>query len=259
LRRRRLLQRGPLRTAKWDVDGVRDDLRGYVLDGVGDPASGVFVVDESGFVKKGTRSAGVAHQYTGTTGEIDNCQVGVFLAYASSRGRALVDRELYLPTSWTEDPDRCAAAGIPTEVGFATKPQLGIAMRTRARRAGLLEGESGSTAWVTADELYGQNPTFRGWLVDHEIPFVLAIRNDDMLTSPDGHRRQAKILATIAGARPRHRPQRLGTAFDRRRRTRRTRLRLDDRRPGHGGAAGRVGTRAAGPPPDRTPRGQDGA
>jgi SRSO17 transposase len=92
-----------LRTADWDIGGVRDDLRGYVLDELGDAASGVFVVDETGFIKKGVRSAGVARQYTGTTGKIDNCQIGVFLAYASVRGRALIDRELYVPTCWTED------------------------------------------------------------------------------------------------------------------------------------------------------------
>ena len=155
-----------LRTADWDVDGVRDDLRSYVLEQLGDVATGVFVVDETGFVKKGVRSAGVQRQYTGTTGKIDNCQLGVFLAYASSRGRALIDRELYLPTSWIEDRERCTQA-----------------------------------SWVTADEVYGQNPTFRAWLADGRLPFVLATRNDDMLTSPDGHRRQAKILATIAGAR----------------------------------------------------------
>lgn len=182
-----------LRTADWDVDGVRDDLRGYVLDRLGDEASGVFVIDETGFIKKGLRSAGVQRQYTGTTGKIDNCQLGVFLAYASNQGRALIDRELYLPTSWTEDPDRCLRAGIPAEAGFATKPQLGVAMLSRAWRAGVLTG------WVTADEAYGQNPTFRAWLADHEVPFVLATRNDDMLTSPDGHRRQAKVLATLAG------------------------------------------------------------
>ncbi len=186
-----------LRTADWDVDGVRDDLRGYVLDELGDDGSGVFVVDETGFVKKGVRSAGVQRQYTGTTGKIDNCQLGVFLAYASSRGRALIDRELYLPTSWTEDRERCARAGIPAEVGFATKPQLGIAMLERAHDAGVLTEWS----WVSADEAYGQNPTFRAWLCERRIPFVLATRNDDMLTSPDGHRRQAKVLATIAGAR----------------------------------------------------------
>ncbi len=182
-----------LRTADWDVDGVRDDLRGCVLERLGDGATGVFIVDETGFIKKGVRSAGVQRQYTGTTGKIDNCQLGVFLAYASVRGRALIDRELYLPTSWTEDPDRCARAGIPAEVGFATKPQQGVAMLARAHTAGVLTG------WVTADEAYGQNPTFRGWLADHGVPFVLATRNDDVLSSPDGHRRQAKVLATLAG------------------------------------------------------------
>jgi SRSO17 transposase len=182
-----------LRTAGWDVDGVRDDVRGYVLEHLGDEASGVFVVDDTGFIKKGIRSAGVARQYTGTTGKVDNCQIGVFLAYASSKGRALIDRELYLPTSWTEDRDRCDRAGVPDEVGFATKPQLGIAMLERAHAAGVLSG------WVTADEAYGQNPTFRAWLADRGVPFVLATRNDDVLASPDGHRRQAKVLATIAG------------------------------------------------------------
>ena len=122
---------------------------------LGDPASGVFVVDETGFIKKGVRSAGVQRQYTGTSGKIDNCQIGVFLAYASVHGRALIDRELYLPTAWTEDRDRCAAAGIPgREVGFATKPQLGVRdARARPCRPGSL-----TAAWVTADEAYGQNP-----------------------------------------------------------------------------------------------------
>jgi SRSO17 transposase len=181
-----------LRTADWDVEGVRDDLRSYVLDRLGDDLTGVFVVDETGFIKKGVRSAGVQRQYTGTTGKIDNCQLGVFLAYASAKGRALIDRELYLPTSWTEDPQRCAQAGIPAGVGFATKPQLGVAMLARAHAAGVLTG------WVSADEAYGQNPTFRSWLTDRGVPFVLATRNDDVLTSPDGHRRQAKALAAIA-------------------------------------------------------------
>jgi SRSO17 transposase len=181
-----------LRTADWDVDGVRDDLRAYVLERLGDTATGVFIIDETGFIKKGVRSAGVQRQYTGTTGKIDNCQLGVFLAYASSKGRALIDRELYVPTSWTEDPDRCAAAGIPAGTGFATKPQQGVAMLARAHAAGVLSG------WVSA-EAYGQNPTFRSWLADHGVPFVLATRSDDVLISPDGHRRQAKVLATIAG------------------------------------------------------------
>src|SRR3954462_11442846 len=113
-----------LRTADWDVDAVRDELRGYVIDELGDEATGVFIVDETGFPKKGVRSAGVQRQYTGTTGKIDNCQLGVFLAYASTKGRALIDRELYLPTSWTEDRERCTRADVPDGVGFSTKPQL---------------------------------------------------------------------------------------------------------------------------------------
>jgi SRSO17 transposase len=199
-----------LRTAGWDVDGVRDDVRGDVLEHLADEPSGVFALDDTGFVKKGLRSAGVARQYTGTTGKVDNCQIGVFLAYASSKGRALIDRELYLPASWTEDRDRCTRAGVPDEVGFATKPQLGIAMLARAHAAGVLAG-----SWVTADEAYGQNPTFRTWLAERGVPFVVATRNDDVLISPDGHRRQAKVLATIAGhgegggwETPQHRPGR---------------------------------------------------
>jgi SRSO17 transposase len=189
-----------LRTADWDVDGVRDDVRGYVLDGLGDPdaadgdsGAGVFIADDTGFVKKGRRSAGVQRQYTGTSGKIDNCQLGVFLAYATGRGHALIDRELYLPAAWTGDPDRCAAAGIPEETEFATKPELAVRMLERVEAAGRLRG------WFTADEAFGQNPGLRDWLADHRLPYVLATRNDDLLTCPDGHREQAKVLATLAG------------------------------------------------------------
>ncbi len=178
-----------LRTASWDVDGARDDLRWYVLEHLGEPG-GVWVIDETGFVKKGTRSAGVARQYSGTAGKVDNCQLGVFLAYGSARGRALVDRELYLPSSWTENRDRCRDAGVPDEVGFATKPQLGLAMLARAHAAGVLRG------WVTADEAYGQNREFRNWLGAREVPFVLATRSDDPLPVPGGRRRAAQSLAT---------------------------------------------------------------
>lgn len=180
-----------LRTAGWDIDGVRDDVRGYVLGTLGDPG-GVFVVDETGFIKKGKRSAGVQRQYTGTTGKIDNCQLGVFLAYASPRGRALIDRELYLPKSWTDDRGRCAGAGVPEGVGFATKPEQGLAMLARAHEAGVLSG------WVTADEAYGQHRGFRDWLAARAVPYVLATRSDDLLTCPDGHRCEARALAAVA-------------------------------------------------------------
>lgn len=190
-----------LRTADWDVDGVRDDVRGYVFDGLGDAAGvdgdearvGVFIADDTGFIKKGRRSAGVQRQYTGTSGKIDNCQLGVFLAYATGRGHALIDRELYLPASWTGDPGRCAAAGIPEQTGFQTKPELAVRMLDRVHAAGRLHG------WFTADEAFGQNPGLRDWLGAHHVPYVLATRNDDLLCCPDGHRETAKGLATLAG------------------------------------------------------------
>jgi SRSO17 transposase len=187
-----------LRKAGWDADGVRDDVRGWVFAQLGDPVSGVLVVDETGFLKKGTRSAGVQRQYSGTAGRIENCQLGVFLAYASRDGHALVDRELYLPRSWTADRARCAAADIGAEVGFATKPQLAQAMIARA-----LEADA-PARWVTADEAYGQNTALRTWLespqVAARVGYVLATRSDDRLTGADGHRRAARTLAAAVPA-----------------------------------------------------------
>lgn len=141
-------------------------------------------------MKKGTRSAGVARQYTGTTGKVDNCQVGVFLAYPTPAGhRVLIDRELYLPAVWTGDRDRCRAAGIGEQVGFATKPELARRMIERAVAAKL------PFAWVAADEAYGQNRALRRWLDNHRLPYVMATRCDDLLAAPGGLRRQARTLA----------------------------------------------------------------
>ena len=109
-----------LRTAQWDAEAVGDDLRSYVVEPLGDPGA-VLVIDETGFLKKGTKSAGVARQYSGTAGRIENSQIGVFLAYASPQGQAFLDRALYLPKAWTEDGPRREAAGIPAEIQFATK------------------------------------------------------------------------------------------------------------------------------------------
>src|SRR3954453_18046355 len=120
-----------LRWADWDIDGVRDDVRDYVVEYLGDPG-GVLIVDDTGFLKKGRMSAGVQRQYSGTAGRIENCQIGTFLAYASPRGHALIDRELYLPESWLADRDRARAAGIPDETEFATKPRQAMAMLARA-------------------------------------------------------------------------------------------------------------------------------
>src|SRR4051794_35811675 len=156
----------------WDPHLVRDDVRGYVVEHLGDP-DGVLIGDDTGFVKKGVRSAGVQRQYSGTAGKVENCQIGTFLAYASSKGRALIDRELYLPRSWTDDPDRCDRAAVPSAVGFATKPEQARTMIERAVAAG------GPFAWFTADEAFGQNPGLRGWLEQHDIAYVMATRSDD--------------------------------------------------------------------------------
>jgi SRSO17 transposase len=154
--------------AQWDAGAVRDDLRDYVLDHLGDPDA-VLVVDETGDVKKGTRSAGVQRQYTGTAGRVENCQVAVFLTYAAQGGHALIDRELYLPKSWISDPGRCAAAGIPAETVFATKPKLARMMIARTLDAGAL------ASWVAGDEVYGADPGLRSDLERRQIGYVLAV------------------------------------------------------------------------------------
>jgi SRSO17 transposase len=155
--------------ADWDPDLVRDDLQGYVVEALGEPEA-VLVLDETGFLKKGTRSAGVARQYTGTAGRIENAQVGVFLAYASRHGTAFLDRALYLPEEWTDDPKRCRAAGIPEGTAFATKPGLAKVMLERAFAAGV------PAAWVTGDEVYGSDGGLRRWLESERRPYVLAVR-----------------------------------------------------------------------------------
>jgi len=163
----------------WDADGVRDDLREYVMEHLGDPHA-VLVLDETGVVKKGDRSAGVQRQDTGTVGKRENCQVGVFLAYAAPGGVALVDRDLYLPKSWTDDRVRCRVAGVPDEVGFQTKPQLGQAMLERALAARVPFG------WVTGDTVYGGDRRLRVWLEEHAIRHVMAIKcTEPLLTMTD--------------------------------------------------------------------------
>jgi SRSO17 transposase len=133
------------------------------------------IVDETGFLKKGTKSAGVQRQYSGTAGRIENCQVGVFLAFAGRKGHALLDRELYLPKGWAGDPGRRKAAGVPPEVAFATKPRLAERMLKRAWRAGV------KAAWVTGDAVYGNDAHFRRFLESNGQPYVLAVRADQRL------------------------------------------------------------------------------
>ena len=177
-----------LRRADWDVDGVRDDVRAYVVEKLGEP-DGVLIADDTGFLKKGTRSAGVQRQYSGTAGRTENCQVGVFLAYASVHGHALIDRDLYLPQSWADDRDRWRAAGIPETVEFTTKPRQAQAMICRAIAAGV------PFAWFTADETYGQAKYLQAWLEDQDVWYVMAVRCSDTLTTPEGEQRADALIA----------------------------------------------------------------
>lgn len=167
-----------LNAARWDADAVRDDLRDYVVTHLGD-AGAVLVVDETGFLKKGTKSAGVARQYSGTAGRIENCQIGVFLAYASCHGQAFIDRALYLPKAWVADERRRQEAGIPDSIGFATKGDLARAMLARAFAAGV------PARWVTADEVYGNDGALRRWLHEREQGYVLGVHRAHMLWSSE--------------------------------------------------------------------------
>ena len=160
-----------LSTARWDADEVRDDLRAYVIDHLGEE-DGILVIDETGFLKKGTKSVGVKRQYSGTAGRIENCQVGVFLAHVTSQGRAFMDRELYLPEEWAEDPERREEAGVPEGVEFATKPEIALKMLQRAEAAGV------KPTWVTADEVYGGDWRIRSYLAEHSRPYVLGVRSN---------------------------------------------------------------------------------
>ena len=178
---------------QWDEEAARDLCRAYVVEPLADREA-VLIVDETGFLKKGTKSAGVARQYSGTAGRIENCQIGVFLAYASGTGHALIDRELYLPKEWAEDPARRAAAGIPQAVGFATKPELARRMIARAIAADV------PFAWVLGDEVYGSDRRLRIDLEQQERPFVLAIRSNEKLWSMLDGRPGQHTAAALAAA-----------------------------------------------------------
>jgi SRSO17 transposase len=176
--------------ARWDAEAVRDDLRPYVIEHLGAP-QGVLVIDETGFLKKGRSSAGVARQYSGTAGRIENCQIGVFLAYASARGQVLLDRELYLPQEWTSDRPRCDRAGVPPTRQFATKPELARQMLERAMRAGV------PAAWVTGDSVYGDDRRLRRWLESQERAYVLAVSGKEYVWLGWQQRQVKTVLAAL--------------------------------------------------------------
>jgi SRSO17 transposase len=189
-------ERGPqgvqrlLNAADWDADAVRDDLRAYVVERLGDPA-GVLVVDETGFLKKGTKSVGVQRQYSGTAGRRENCQIGVFLCYASPQGRALLDRELYLPREWANDSARRQEAGVPLAVAFATKPELARRMLACAFAAGV------PAAWVTGDAVYGDASDLRQWLETQRQPYVLAVSCSHPVWNSGSQERAEALVAAL--------------------------------------------------------------
>jgi SRSO17 transposase len=176
--------------ADWDPDALRDRLRTYVTDYLADPHA-VGVIDETGFLKKGIHSAGVARQYSGTAGKIENCQIGVFLAYASTQGHTLIDRELYLPKEWTDDRERCRRAGIPDERAFATKPELARQMLERAFEAGLM------LAFLTGDSVYGDDRALRCWLEERTQAYVLAVSGKESVWLRGEQRQIKAILADL--------------------------------------------------------------
>jgi SRSO17 transposase len=179
--------------ADWDPDALRDKVRTYLTDYLADPAA-IGVIDETGFLKKGIHSAGVARQYSGTAGRIDNCQIGVFLAYASCYGHTLLDRELYLPKEWTDDRERCRRAGIPDERAFATKPALARQMLERAFDAGVV------LAWVTGDSVYGDDRALRHWLEQRKQAYVLAVSGKETVWINQEQRQIKTILADLPSA-----------------------------------------------------------
>jgi SRSO17 transposase len=180
-----------LNLALWDADELRDLLYDYVIEHLNDP-QGILVADPTGFAKKGTKSAGVQRQYSGTLGRVDNCQIGTFLAYVTSnRDRVLLDRELYIPQdSWFGDPDRCADAAIPDDLTFTTRPMQVMAMIERARWSEL------TFAWFTADEEFGQNPRLRTYLEQAEISYVMAIPKNTEFTDRTGQTTTIEHRAT---------------------------------------------------------------
>jgi SRSO17 transposase len=178
--------------ANWDADEVRDDLRGYVLEHLGD-GDAVLVVDETGFIKKGRKSVGVKRQYTGTAGKTENCQVGVFLAYASDLGQAFIDRELYLPEEWAGDEERRKQAGVPEEIGMRTKPLLAKEMLERALDAGVAE----LAAWVVADSVYGDTRRLGMFLEGREQPYVLALSGKAHVWAGFHQHRVSTVLGSL--------------------------------------------------------------
>ena len=176
--------------AQWDADAVRDELMTYTIEHLGH-SQAVLVIDETGFLKKGTKSVGVQRQYSGTAGRVENCQIGVFMGYASPQGYTFIDRELYLPKSWASDPERCRCAGVPDEIQFATKPQLAQKMLQRAFKANV------PAAWVTADEVYGGDRRLRLWLEAQQQAYVMAVSTLEAIEIDEEMHKVDSLVTTV--------------------------------------------------------------
>lgn len=181
--------------ARWDEDAVRDEQVRFVAGWLGD-GHGIVVVDETGFVKKGTKSVGVKRQYRGTAGKVENCQVGVFLGYCGSGGYGVLDRRLYLPQEWAADQERRKAAGVPETVGFATKPQLARVMLEQAWKLGV------PGCWVAGDEVYGSDAGFRETVEQHRWGYVLAVRKTETFWHTVANRAQLTAVSDVAAGLP---------------------------------------------------------
>ncbi|MEU1591278.1 IS701 family transposase [Streptomyces sp. NPDC005708] len=186
--------------ARWDADELRDFTRRYVVAGLDDggvgagpEGSGVLVVDETGFAKRGHASAGVAHQYPGALGGVFPCQIGVMAAWATAAGQALIDRELYLPKEWTTDRERCRRARIPDEAGFLTKPRQAEHMIERA-----LPDLPAGRIWVAADEVYGRDGAFRSLLEAHRLPYAVAVQANQTVLPRPAWRHAARLVERVA-------------------------------------------------------------
>jgi SRSO17 transposase len=179
--------------SRWDADAVRDEVRSYVVTHLGEQ-DGVLILDETGFLKKGDKSCGVARQYSGTAGKTENCQIGVFLCYASSKGQALIDRALYLPEGWTQDEPRCHKAKVPAGTRLVTKPKIGRQMLERAFAAAV------PCRWVTADAVYGNDRSLQLWLQERGQAHVLAVTGQEMVYTGSGGHRVKALLSAIPEA-----------------------------------------------------------
>ena len=175
---------------RWDADELRDTLRKYTIDHLGEP-DGVLVVDETGFLKQGRKSCGVMRQYSGTAGKVSNCQIGVFLVYAASKGFTFLDRKLYLPKEWLQDEERCREAGIPKETEFRTKPQMALSMLQEAHKAGV------PFTWVTGDSVYGDYRSIRIWLEAEDKNYVLCVSGKEYVWRGWKQERVSSLLENL--------------------------------------------------------------